>query len=141
MSYSIYDKFLTITDCKFYCNQISKRLELSTFDYFFDKYNQIKFSGDSNLRTFDTFKGYEDWRLKFNLTKPATIRKTGLDEYVLKNKELVFNLTIKGFSFIYVCKFSVPSHNETEVLCGVIEPYNNTVYIEDTETKQLRMIL
>ena len=137
MPYSIYDRFLTITDCKFYCNQISKRLGLSTFDYFFDKHNQIQFPGDSNLRSFDAFKGYEDWRLKFNLTKPATIRKTGLDEYVLKNKELVFNLTIKGFSFVYICKFSGSNQNET---INGVEPYDNTLYIEETD-KQLRMVL
>ena len=134
MSYSIYDKFLTVADCKYYCNQVAKKLNLSTFDYFFDKYNHIQFDGNSNLRTFEAFKCYEDWRLKFNLTKPATIKKIGLEEYVLKNRELVFNLTLKGFSFVYVCKFANPNN----LIYGVVEPSTNTLYIEET-TGQLAM--
>lgn len=105
MSYSIYDSFLTITDCKYYCNQIAKKLNLNTYDYFYDKSSEIQFPGDSNIRTFQDFKSYEDWRIRFNLTKPKTIKKLGLEEYVYKNKELVFNLTIKGIRFLYVCKF------------------------------------
>ena len=141
MAYSIYDKFLTITDCKYYCNQLAKRLNLSVFDYFFDKYNQLQFDGDSNLRSFEVFKDYEDWRLKFNLTKPATIKKTGLEEYVLKNKELVFNLTIKGFSFMYICKFSANNHDETSdnIVYGIIEPVSNVLYKEETNG-QLAMV-
>lgn len=112
MSTTIYDSFLTILDCKYYCNQIAKKLDLIMYDYFYDNLNQVKFPGDSNLRNFDVFKYYEDWQIKFNLTKPKIIMKMGLDEYVSKNHELRFNLTIKGFSFLYVCKFSNSNHNE-----------------------------
>lgn len=134
MSYSIYDSFLTVADCKYYCKQIANRLDLNTFDYFFDKYSELQFPGDSNIRSFEAFRGYEDWRLRFNLTKPATIKKMGLDEYVSKNKELVFNLTIKGFRFLYVCKFSEKNPNvNTDVY--------NTLYIEDTDTGQMRFVL
>ena len=105
MSYSIYDSFLTITDCKYYCNQIAKKLNLNTYDYFYDKYSEMQFPGDSNIYAFQDFKSYEDWRIRFNLTKPNTIKKLGLEEYVYKNKELVFNLAIKGMRFLYVCKF------------------------------------
>ena len=105
MSYSIYDSFLTVADCKYYCNQIAKKLNLNTYDYFYDKSSEIQFPGDSNIYAFQDFKSYEDWRIRFNLTKPKTIKKLGLEEYVCKNKELVFNLTIKGMRFLYVCKF------------------------------------
>lgn len=115
MSYSIYDSFLTISDCKYYCNQVAKRLNLTVFDYFYDKYNGLQFPGDADIYKFDTFKCYETWRVRFNLTKPATIKKIGLDEYVSKHHELTFNLTIKGFSFIYVCKFSANNHNNEEL--------------------------
>lgn len=137
MANSIYDSFLTVTDCKYYCNQVARRLNLSTFDYFFDKYNQIQFDGDSNLRSFEVFKDYEDWRLKFNLTKPKTIKKMGLDEYVSKHHELVFNLTIKGFSFVYVCKFSDPNHNK--IIIGTVDPVTSVVYKEETNG-QLAMV-
>ena len=80
MSYSIYDSFLTVADCKYYCNQIAKKLNLNTYDYFYDKSSEIQFPGDSNIKAFQDFKSYEDWRIRFNLT-------------------------IKGFRFLYVCKF------------------------------------
>jgi hypothetical protein len=131
MSYSIYDKYLTVADCKYYCKQIANRLDLNTFDYFFDKYSELQFPGDSNIRTFDAFHEYEDWRLKFNLTKPATIKKMGLDEYVSKKHELVFNLTIKGFRFLYVCKFSKKHEDKND----------DTLYIEEKDTGQMCMLL
>lgn len=114
MSYSIYDSFLTIQECKYYCNQTAAKLNLTTYDYFYDKSAEIKFPGDSSLRSFKVFNEYEEWRLRFNLTKPATIKKLGLEEYISKYHELSFNLTIKGFRFLYVCKFSsAKNQNET----------------------------
>lgn len=135
MSYSIYDSFLTIQDCKFYCKEVAKRLNLTTFDYFLDKHTQLQFPGDSNLYTFKDFQNYEPWRIRFNLTKPKTISKMGLDEYVSKNHELVFNLTIKGYSFIYVCKFHAKNQNET--IKGYVDKQDN-LYIEEP-TGQLTM--
>ena len=136
MAYSIYDSFLTITDCKYYCNQLAKKLNLSTYDYFYDKSSEVQFSGDSNIYAFQGFKSYEDWRIRFNLTKPKTIKKIGIEEYVSKNKELIFNLTIKGFRFLYVCKFSNPK----EVTHAVLDNHTKTVYIEE-HSGQLSFIL
>ena len=116
MSYSIYDSFLTITDCKYYCNQLAKKLNLNTYDYFYDKSSEIQFPGDSNIRTFQDFKSYEDWRIRFNLTKPKTIKKLGLEEYISKHHELAFNLTIKGFRFLYVCKFYNQKDNDSTAI-------------------------
>ena len=136
MAYSIYDSFLTVTDCKYYCNQLAKKLNLSTYDYFYDKYSEMQFPGNSNIYAFQVFKLYEDWRIRFNLTKPKTIKKLGIEEYVSKNKELVFNLTIKGFRFLYVCKFSNPK----EVTHAVLDNNTKTVYIEESNG-QLSFIL
>ena len=136
MAYSIYDKFLTVADCKYYCNQIAKKLDLSTYDYFYDKSVDMKFPGDSNIRTFQAFYPYEDWRIKFNLTKPKTIKKLGIEEYVSKHHELTFNLTIKGFRFLYVCKFSNPK----EITHGIVYNNTKTVYIEE-DSGQLSFIL
>ena len=136
MAYSIYDSFLTITDCKYYCNQLAKKLNLSTYDYFYDKYSEVQFSGDSNIYAFQGFKSYENWRIRFNLTKPKTIKKLGIEEYVSKNKELVFNLTIKGMRFLYVCKFSNPK----EVTHAVLDNHTKTVYIQE-DSGQLSFIL
>ena len=136
MAYSIYDSFLTITDCKYYCNQLAKKLNLNTYDYFYDKYSEMQFPGDSNIYTFQDFKSYENWRIRFNLTKPKTIKKLGIEEYVSKNKELVFNLTIKGMRFLYVCKFSNPK----EVTHAVLDNHTKTVYIEE-DSGQLSFIL
>lgn len=136
MSYSIYEPFLTINDCKYYCNQIAKRLNLNVFDYFYDNRNQIQFPGDSNLYNFNVFKCYEDWQIKFNLTRPKTIMKMGLDEYVFKYHELKFNLTIKGFSFLYICRFSANNYNETANINT-----NDSLYIEETDTHQLCFVL
>lgn len=130
MSYSIYDSFLTINDCKYYCNQIAKKLNLNIYDYFYDKRNQLKFSGDSDIYKFEDFRYYENWRVRFNLTKPKTIKRIGLDEYISKNHELVFNLTIKGFSFVYVCHFS--SGNSNETINGIIDSNTNVLYKEET---------
>ena len=136
MAYSIYDSFLTITDCKYYCNQLAKKLNLSTYDYFYDKSSEVQFSGDSNIYAFQGFKSYEDWRIRFNLTKPKTIKKIGIEEYVSKNKELIFNLTIKGFRFLYVCKFSNPK----EITHAVVDNNTKTVYVEE-DSGQLSFIL
>lgn len=136
MAYSIYDSFLTVTDCKYYCNQLAKKLNLSTYDYFYDKYSEMQFPGDSNIYEFKVLKEYENWRIRFNLTKPKTIKKLGIEEYVSKNKELVFNLTIKGFRFLYVCKFSNPK----EITHGVVDNNTKIVYIQE-ESGQLSFIL
>lgn len=130
MSYSIYDSFLTIADCKYYCKQIAQKLNLDVYDYFYDNHTQTQFPGDSNIYGFNSFRCYESWKIKFNLTKPKTIKKMGLDEYVSKNHELVFNLTIRGFSFVYVCHFSAKNQNET--IKGYVD-MNNNLYIEETD--------
>lgn len=137
MSYSIYDSFLTVSDCKYYCKQIAKRLGYSIYDYFYDNYTETTFPGDSNLYNFKVFKSYEQWRIRFNLTQPRTIARIGIDEYVSKNRELKFNLTIKGFSFIYVCKFSIPN----EIKHGTVDNNTQTLYIEDSKTGQYSFML
>lgn len=139
MSYSIYDSFLTIADCKYYCKQVASRLNLNVYDYFYDNRNKIKFPGDSNIRNFEDFKSYEDWRVRFNLACPKTIKKIGLDEYVTRKHELKFNLTIKGYSFLYICRFSDPNYNEN-IINAVVEPNNNIAYIEEDD-HQLSFIL
>lgn len=137
MSYSIYDSFLTVSDCKYYCNQLAKRLGLSVYDYFYDKHTDKQFPGNSNLYNFKVFQEYEQWRIRFNLTRPRTISRIGLDEYVMQNRELTFNLTIKGFSFLYVCKFSI--HNE--IRHGSVDDNTKTLYIEDSATGQYSFML
>ena len=136
MAYSIYDSFLTVSDCKYYCNQLAKKLNLSTYDYFYDKYSEMQFPSDSNIYGFEVLKEYENWRIRFNLTKPKTIKKMGIEEYVSKNKELIFNLTIKGFRFLYVCKFSNPK----ELTHAVLDNHTKTVYVEE-DSGQLSFIL
>lgn len=121
MSYSIYESFLTLEDCIYYCKQVAARLNLTTYEYFYDnrikkKFNAIKKDEDGNvklridntakfLNEFAVFKDYELYRIKFNLTKPKTIMKMGLDAYVAEKKELKFNITIKGYSFLYAVEF------------------------------------
>ena len=136
MAYSIYDSFLTVTDCKYYCNQLAKKMNLSTYDYFYDKYSEIQFPGDSNIYAFQVFKSYEDWRIRFNLTKSNTIKKMGIEEYVSKNKELIFNLTIKGFGFLYVCKFSNPK----DIIYDAVDNHTKIIYIQE-DSGQLSFIL
>ena len=136
MAYSIYDSFLTVSDCKYYCNQLAKKLNLNIYDYFYDKYSEMQFPGDSNIYGFEVLKEYENWRIRFNLTKPNTIKKMGIEEYVSKNKELVFNLTIKGFRFLYVCKFSNPK----EITHAVVDNNTKTVYVQE-DSGQLSFIL
>ena len=86
MSYSIYDSFLTITDCKYYCNQIAKKLNLNTYDYFYDKYSEMQFPGDIVGQTRETLK---------NLS--AILKAAGTDlEHVFKT--LVFVADIDKFN-------------------------------------------
>lgn len=142
MAYSIYDSFLTVSDCKYYCNQLAKKLNLSTYDYFYDKYSEMQFPGDSNIYAFEVLREYENWRIRFNLTKPKTIQKQGIEEYVSKNRELIFNLTIKGFRFLYVCKFS--NNNKDDIndnpVHAVLYNKTKTVYVEE-DSGQLSFIL
>ena len=141
MAYSIYDSFLTVSDCKYYCNQLAKKLNLSTYDYFYDKYSEMQFPSDSNIYGFEVLKEYENWRIRFNLTKPKTIKKMGIEEYVSKNKELIFNLTSKGVRFLYICKFS-NSNNDAEdnPVHAVLDNHTKIVYIEE-DSGQLSFIL
>lgn len=136
MSYSIFDSFLTIADCKYYCKQLASKLNVSYYDYFYDNRNKIQFPGDTDIYKFKDFRCLEAWRLKFNLTKPKTIMKLGLENYVSKNHELVFNLTVKGYSFTYVCHFS-SSDNKDETINGVVDNKTNTIYIEEKDAGQL----
>ena len=126
MANSIYDSYLTINSCKYYCNQLASKLNLTTYDYFYDNRNHIKFSGDSDIKEFKVFKNYESWQVKFNLAKPATVKKLGLEEYISKYHKLEFHLTIKGFSFLYICKFS-PAKNQNETY--VEEPDHQMVMV------------
>ena len=114
MATSIFDKFLTVKDCKYYCNEVAKRLDLDVFDYFYDKYNKVQFPGDSNIYNFEKFRYYEPSRITFILNNMNIIMKTGLDEYVSKKRELIFRLAIKGYQFMYTCKFTDKNHNETD---------------------------
>ena len=101
----------------------------------------MQFPGDSNIYGFEVLKEYENWRIRFNLTKPKAIKKMGIEEYVSKNKELIFNLTIKGFRFLYVCKFS-NSNNDAEdnPVHAVLDNHTKIVYIEE-DSGQLSFIL
>lgn len=110
---SIFKQFLTVSDCKYYCNQVAAKLNYNTQDYFYDKNTNQQYPGDANIYNYNMFYNYESWRIKFNLAKPKTIQNIGLEQYVSENKMLVFYLTIKDFSFIYVCKFIDPKLEET----------------------------
>lgn len=110
---SIFKQFLTVSDCKYYCNQIAAKLNYEVQDYFYDKNTNQKYPGDFNIYNYNMFYYYEPWRIKFNLTKSKTIQNIGLEQYVSENKILVFNLTIKDFRFVYICRFIDPKLEET----------------------------
>lgn len=102
---SIFDKFQTVASCKYYTKQVADKLNLDTFDYFWDGSSETQFPGNSDIYKFEEFRYEQPWKIKFNLTKPKTIMKIGLEEYVSKYKELAFNLTLKGHRFLYIVKF------------------------------------
>lgn len=135
MSYSIYDQFLTHSNARYYCEQIAKELNLDIYDYFYDNYTEQKFPGESDIYKFKAFQCYDTYRIKFNLCKPKTIMKTGLNAWVLKTMELRFHLTIKGFSFVYVVKFSSKKAAHT-----VPNDIPGDLYVQE-ESGQMCMIL
>lgn len=106
MPVTVFDKFLTQEQCKSICMDIAKRNNLDMFDYIYDNHTEIQFPGDVDVCTFKALENYELWQIKFNLAKPKTVLRLGVDEFVRLNQELRFHLTIRGFSLLYVCKFT-----------------------------------
>lgn len=135
---SIFDKFLTVQHCDYYANQVAKKLNLKTYSYYWDNSSQTQIPSSSNILNWGVLKSYEPWRIKFNLTKPKTIMKMGLEEYVSKNHELRFNLAIKGFSILYVIQFYNPSDDGS--INAVIDTNTHNLYSEDKVTGQYSFV-
>lgn len=132
MSYSIYDSFLTLDACKYYCKQVAARLNLSIYEYFYDNLVEKQFE-DTDITHYREFMSYESWQVKFRLNKPKTIMKMGLDAYVAQKRELTFHLTIRGYSFLYVVKFYEPVVHEVPVV-------TTDLYVQDA-SGQMCMVL
>lgn len=113
MPVTVFDKFLTPIQCKSLCTEIAKRNNMELFDYYYDNQTELQFSGDCDICTFRALENYELWQIKFNLARPKTVLRLGVDEYIRTHQELRFHLTIRGFSLLYVAKFS---HKESEDL-------------------------
>lgn len=133
----IFIPYRPVENYKAYCKQLAKDLEFTIYDYYFDNLNKLQFPSNSDIYKFKEFRQY-DWRkIQFKLTNATTIQRMGLQEYVRKNRELVFNLTIKGYSFLYVCKFSP----ENDMRHGHVDNDTKIVYAEDNRTGQLSFVL
>ena len=107
MSYSIYDKFLTIESCNYYAKQIANKLGMNMFSYYYDNLDKVQIPGDE-VHDICDWLGLDvaDWRRTFNLCNSNKIKKIGIENYVSKHKELNFYLTVKGYSIVYAIRFS-----------------------------------
>ena len=105
MSYSIYDKFLTIESCNYYAKQIAEKLNLKIFSYYYDNLDKVQIPGDEidicNWLGLDV----PEWRRKFNLCNANKIKKIGIENYIKDKHEINFYLTVKNMSIIYAIKF------------------------------------
>ena len=105
---SIFDKYLSLNDCGYYIKRTADVLGLQTYCYYWDNKNKIKIPSEKNIHTWSDFRYMEAWRITFNLSKPKTIAKVGLEQYVSKHHELVFKLNMPHYSIVYVAKFYKP---------------------------------
>lgn len=136
---SIYDKFLSIRACNYYCNQIAQKLNLTvSYSYFFDNRTKKRYKA---IRDCQALSKYSDNSLKFNLSSP--IRNMGAEQYAAKHHKIVFYLMVTGFCISYTIKFSpkkvVENHNEPVVHKAVVDSYTSVLYIEETNG-QLSMV-
>lgn len=152
---SIYYPFLPLEHCVTYCKQVAERLNLATYDYFYDnrikkQFSTVKKDDAGNViltidntekfrREFKVFGEYDPFYIKFKLAKPKTIMKMGLDEYVAKNRELRFHINMTGFSFLYTVEFYEPTVEEVSVIAPVIEVPDDLYTID--KTGQMCMVL
>ena len=106
MSYSIYDKFLTIQSCNYYSKQIANKLCMNMFTYYYDNIDKIQIPGDE-VHDICDWLGLDvpNWRRTFNLCNANKIKKIGIENYIKDKRELNFYLTVKGYSIIYAIKF------------------------------------
>lgn len=106
MSYSIYDKFLTIESCNYYAKQIAEKLNLKTFSYYYDNLDKVQIPGDET-NDICNWLGLDvpEWRRKFNLCNANKIKKIGIENYIKDKHEINFYLTVKNMSIIYAIKF------------------------------------
>ena len=136
---SIYDKFLSIRACNYYCNQIAQKLNLTvSYSYFFDNHTKKQYK---TIRDCQSLSKYSDNSLKFNLS--SSIRNMGAEQYVEKHHKIVFYLMVTGFCISYTVKFSPKkveeNHNEPVVHKAVIDSSTSALYIEDAN-QQLTMV-
>lgn len=117
MSYSIYDKFLTIQSCNYYVKQIANKLNMKTFSYYYDNLDKVQIPGD-DVHDICSWLGLDvpEWRRTFNLCNANKIRKIGIENYVKSNHELNFYLTVKGESIIYAIRFMDIDINHDDVI-------------------------
>lgn len=106
MSYSIYDKFLTIESCNYYAKQIAEKLNLKTFSYYYDNLDKVQIPGDET-NDICNWLGLDvpEWRRKFNLCNANKIKKIGIENYIKDKHEINFYLTVKNMSIIYAIRF------------------------------------
>ena len=107
MSYSIYDKFLTIQSCNYYSKQIANKLGMNMFTYYYDNLDKVQIPGDE-VHDICDWLGLDvaDWRKTFNLCNANKIKKIGIENYIKDKHEINFYLTVKGYSIIYAIRFS-----------------------------------
>lgn len=124
MSYSIYDKFLTIESCNYYAKQIAEKLNLKTFSYYYDNLDKVQIPGDET-NDICNWLGLDvpEWRRTFNLCNANKIRKIGIENYIKDKHELNFYLTVKNMSIIYAIRFSdIKINPQGNVYDYVLEP-------------------
>ena len=107
MSYSIYDKFLTIESCNYYAKQIANKLGMNMFSYYYDNLDKVQIPGDET-NDICNWLGLDvpEWRRKFNLCNANKIKKIGIENYIKDKHEINFYLTVKNMSIIYAIRFS-----------------------------------
>lgn len=136
MTNELFSNFIKPEHIDYYTNQLASKLNLKTKSYFTDKLTGNHYESVSQFHNIDWVRRLDYYRRTFRLTKAKSIMKTGLEDYVLVNRKLVFNLTVTGRSFIYTVEFYNPDET-TPAFVGD----NNIVYAEDNCTHQLSFIL
>lgn len=122
---TIFDKFQQVSSLDYYAKYYASKLDMNAFQYYWDNINHVQIPCTSNIRNWKEFVNYPDYRLSFNLTDIRRIKRYScIEDYIREHKRLSFNLTIKGYSILYIIEFS----NKTKP----VQPDNiNIIYQEE----------
>lgn len=132
---------LEIAQVKNFCKEFAKENEYRIYEYFYNNDTHIndfvgaKFAGNVNIYNFAFLAPYKDRKadILFSISDEKRIlREGGIENYIRNHGELVFHLALKGFRFLYKCKFYKKP---------IVSNINHDDYTDETDSDELNLLL